>query len=156
MGRDNKSVRDVRASLTRNRLERPKGWRPPGAMAQVDPNALGPDVRMHWVSIHITKSEQENDRIQQRRQSGWVPVTPEELPAFAYLRDPSTGHLVQNGCILCKNDATEVQMLVEYYEDQALGALEGASGAFVNEDTHRAVTKFKESKMTSLRGRKPS
>lgn len=154
MARENQRL--SRERITRNRLERPKGWVAPGAMVQVDPNALGPEIRLRWISKFITKSEIDYTRFFDRQQRGWVPVKPEELPKLGHLKDPD-GNIAKNGCILCKIDASIAQMDVEFFEDQAIGALEGSSREFTNsDDNNKAMPKFQESKRTSFKGRLPS
>lgn len=144
--------------VTRGRLERPKGWVPPRAMVVVDPNCLGPDIKLRWVNKFVTATEIDG-RFFDALQRGWVPVKEEELPQYkTRLRDPSgEGYLFWKGCILCKIDAKIAQLDVEYYEDLALGQLAGAQGEFLSDDNgNKAVPKVVEAnKMQTFRGRRP-
>lgn len=145
--------RPSREALVRKHTERPQGWVPPNAMAQVSPEALGPNVVIRWIRQYFTKSEQDPGSIFKRMQRGWTPVKPEEIPSLASLSDPQ-GFIAQNGCILCKNDKQVAQYDVEYFEDQAIGALNGAASEFLG-DNHDAMPKFSKSQKNTFRRREP-
>lgn len=139
--------------------EKPAGWTPPNSQVQVDPLALGPDVKLRWVRRFVSGKEEDNRGFFKRIKRGWVPVTPEELPEFNHLRDPETGHLADNGCILCKIDARLAQADVEFWEDQALGGYEKQAREFADTDVHGSLPKSVEvnsQKKLGFRGKRPA
>ncbi len=144
-----------REALLRSRTERPKGWVPPNSMVQVAPNRLGENVKIRWIRLFFNKSEEDKGSYFKRYARGWRPVTPEEIPELDGLRDPSTGHIAQNGCILCKIPAEVTTLDTEYWEDMAIGALEGASSEFLQEDARGAIPKFSKSQKNTFRHKEP-
>ena len=145
-----------RKEILRSRLERPKDYTPPGAMVQVDPLALGPDVKLRWLRQFFNRAEEDVQSLFKRFARGWVPVKVEEIPSLKFLSDPK-GNIASNGCILCKIDAKVAQMDVEYYEDQALGNLAGASRDFVTSSSDARIEKTIEANSRkSFRGRAPN
>lgn len=116
----------LRAKQTREQTERPEGWMPPGAMPM--DLTLGPDIKLRFIRRYINSAEEDKQALQRRMARGWVPVKPEEFPHLdEFVKD---GRIEMYGCILCKNDARRVALDVQFFEDQAMGALNGAPGAF--------------------------
>lgn len=149
---------DIKGALNRvsSRVVRPKGWVPPNSVALVDPEALGPDVRLRWIRKYFSGAEEDKTSFFRRQARGWIPVSAEELPKYATLRDPE-GNIASSGCILCKIPTETALLDVQYYEDLAQGALETATGEFDDASTDgRVRTKVITAKRSSMKGREPA
>lgn len=152
---------DIRSSMAGSRrVERPKNWVRPNAIAVVEPDALGTDVRIRFIRKFFSSGEEDKTSFFKRLQAGWLPVKFEELerthPHLAYLRDPD-GFIAWNGCILCKIDAQTAAYNVQECEDMALGRLEKESVAYNNESQRAGFkTKVAASSRKSFQGREPS
>lgn len=122
-------------------------------MFPMDLNNGDPAWRFRWVRTHYNGAEEDKANLHKRMTIGWRPVKAEEFPHLEYLKD-AAGNISMGGCTLCKISAEKAQKIVNYYERQAHGQLEGAASEFENDQDPR-IPKFHEGNIRSRIIRNP-
>jgi hypothetical protein len=117
---------------------------------------LGAEWKLRWVRKYFNGAEEDKTNFFRRRQQGWEPVKASELSdEFQYLKD-NDGLIAKDGCILCKIPASVAADHAAYYEQLALGQLEGAMSEFKSNGRDERMPKFSEGRQRVIRGSMPN
>ena len=143
--------RTPREKETRAETVHEESWRPPGSFPM--DFTRQPGYRYRYVRTHHDSVLEDKGNMARRMQAGWRPVKAEEVPELDYLRD-AAGNISVGGTTLCKNSEETVQRIQRYYDQMALGNLEGAASEFESSQ-HPLMPKFSEGNLRTrvIRGR---
>lgn len=143
----------IRSTETRAANSRPEGWVKPGTQLEL---GIGkdPDYAYRWNRLYITGAEIDRKSQDKRRQEGWRNVEPSELPDLAgYVTEK--GIIFKDGNVLQKLPIDHAKAYVDYYEQMALGNVDGHNEAF-KRDRDKYVSKTVETgKQRIFRGELP-
>lgn len=145
-----KSLRTQQVHAVMNRPRNIVPVNPRGMPMDID---LGPKVRLRWVRRYFNGAEQDTEALGERRNAGWVPVDPKEIPEkYQYLsRD---GMVQRKGCVLCKIDADIAASHTAFAENKALGLIEGARSVFEEGEADSRMPRFSNAEQKVIRGKR--
>ena len=146
---DTRLPRDMQS---RERSERPKSWRPPELLPQIDQD---PNYSYRYVRSS-TMGTPDPMNISTKFREGWEPVKASEHPEAFVMPDPNSRFkdaIEAGGLILCKTPKQFTEDRDAYYQEQTEQAMASVDNNFMREnDPRMPLFKDKKTKVTFGKG----
>lgn len=133
---------------SRERSERPKSWKPPELLPQIDQD---PSYSYRYVRVS-TMGNPDPMNVSTKFREGWEPVKASEHPEAFVIPDPNSRFkdaVEAGGLVLCKTPKQFTEERDAYYQQQTEQAMQSVDNSFMREqDPRMPLFKEKKTKVT--------
>ncbi|MFA7556640.1 MAG: hypothetical protein WCZ20_02450 [Hydrogenophaga sp.] len=129
-------TRASRDLSTRERVERPKAWRPPETLPMPDPR---PGWTHRWIRVSMM-GDADPSNVSSKLREGWEPVKAADYPELK-VYGPTNAHFPDGvevgGLLLCRIPEEFMKQREDYYNGQNRQQMESVDKTFMRENDAR-------------------